>query len=530
DNIRDITWCGGNDLCFSVGAQLYKIDVVTQQVTVHPIGYQAPIYIAYSPQSDHLYFSTSATNSVHRVAMDNFDGYSGSEGVLAIPSGIAENSKIAIDPTTTGNLVRLAVIDTNQTKLKIFEFTSDLAGTTNGPVHQVTHESPINDVHFIANPMGSGGGSQAPECNNGLDDDSDGDTDFPDDQDCISSSDDSESTGCPDGTDGDTNDSDGDGTLNCIDACDNDSGKTEPGVCGCGTKDSESNIADTDRDGVPNCLEQCDSNKFLLFPDTQCPEGPDCVAIYNVSTNSCSAATCGEESSQAFPPAPDCTCDQSLGADGSCADPESCGSSQDCQDLCPTDSLKIDPGVCGCGVPDNDSDRDDTENCIDGCAANPHKTEPTILCGCSNENQQDDGSILCGPKADLVEGLPMGGPSVSLKLRANGSGTLTVFFEELNVGLPSVTAAKSRKKSKKTKSKPVQDNYVFINRLNIKTQKTKKITEVTRKNKFKTSVKKGDIITVRVQAREGKSKSKPGKGSPNAPKTAISPAVSLVAR
>jgi hypothetical protein len=37
----------------------------------------------------------------------------------------------------------------------------------------------------------------------------------------------------------------------------------------------------------------------------------------------------------------------------------------DCDDLCPNDSLKIDPGICGCGVPDLDSDGDGQPDCLD---------------------------------------------------------------------------------------------------------------------------------------------------------------------
>ena len=35
------------------------------------------------------------------------------------------------------------------------------------------------------------------------------------------------------------------------------------------------------------------------------------------------------------------------------------------EDCCPTDANKTDPGVCGCGVADDDSDRDGTPNCMD---------------------------------------------------------------------------------------------------------------------------------------------------------------------
>ena len=50
-------------------------------------------------------------------------------------------------------------------------------------------------------------------------------------------------------------------------------------------------------------------------------------------------------------------------------------------DLCPDDPDKDEPGVCGCGVPDIDSDDDGTFDCFDGCPNDATKTAPGI-CGC----------------------------------------------------------------------------------------------------------------------------------------------------
>ena len=61
-----------------------------------------------------------------------------------------------------------------------------------------------------------------------------------------------------------------------------------------------------------------------------------------------------------------------------------------CDDLCPEDSLKIDPGICGCGVPDTDSDGDGTADCIDNCPADSLKTEPGV-CGCGTPETDSDG-------------------------------------------------------------------------------------------------------------------------------------------
>ncbi len=51
------------------------------------------------------------------------------------------------------------------------------------------------------------------------------------------------------------------------------------------------------------------------------------------------------------------------------------------KDLCPEDSLKTNPGTCGCGTADSDQDQDGTPDCNDQCATDPAKTTPQI-CGC----------------------------------------------------------------------------------------------------------------------------------------------------
>ena len=51
------------------------------------------------------------------------------------------------------------------------------------------------------------------------------------------------------------------------------------------------------------------------------------------------------------------------------------------EDLCPDDPTKTEPGICGCGESDRDSDKDGTANCVDECPTDPDKTVPE-LCGC----------------------------------------------------------------------------------------------------------------------------------------------------
>ncbi|KAH3764098.1 glycoside hydrolase family 18 protein [Pelomyxa schiedti] len=50
-------------------------------------------------------------------------------------------------------------------------------------------------------------------------------------------------------------------------------------------------------------------------------------------------------------------------------------------DQCPNDPNKNTPGVCGCGIPDTDSDNDGIPDCHDQCPQDPRKSQPGI-CGC----------------------------------------------------------------------------------------------------------------------------------------------------
>ena len=52
-------------------------------------------------------------------------------------------------------------------------------------------------------------------------------------------------------------------------------------------------------------------------------------------------------------------------------------------DNCPTDPAKSAPGVCGCGVPDDDFDADAVPDCRDDCPDNADRALPTGACGCS---------------------------------------------------------------------------------------------------------------------------------------------------
>jgi hypothetical protein len=68
----------------------------------------------------------------------------------------------------------------------------------------------------------------------------------------------------------------------------------------------------------------------------------------------------------------------------------------DCQESCDDDPMKTSPGACGCGVADVDRDGDGTLDCRDGCPADPAKTSPGACgCGVADVDRDGDGTLDC---------------------------------------------------------------------------------------------------------------------------------------
>lgn len=67
-------------------------------------------------------------------------------------------------------------------------------------------------------------------------------------------------------------------------------------------------------------------------------------------------------------------------------------------DACPDDPSKVDPGDCGCGVPDTDRDGDGVADCTDLCPDDPMKSTAGA-CGCglpeTDEDLDGDGASAC---------------------------------------------------------------------------------------------------------------------------------------
>lgn len=103
------------------------------------------------------------------------------------------------------------------------------------------------------------------------------------------------------------------------------------------------------------------------------------------------------------------------------------GTTCDEVDCCPDDETKKDPGVCGCGVPDVDSDGDGTMDCDDGCPDNPNKTEPDSD-GCAEGDSDTEVYLDTESEADTQSEIDTGTDSDTktnsdtAKAAAEGSG------------------------------------------------------------------------------------------------------------
>ncbi len=84
-------------------------------------------------------------------------------------------------------------------------------------------------------------------------------------------------------------------------------------------------------------------------------------------------------------------------------DADSDGVDGECGDECPDDPGKTEPGICGCGTPDTDTDDDGVPDCQDGCPLDENKIEPGI-CGCGVSDSADDDGDGVPDCIDLCPG------------------------------------------------------------------------------------------------------------------------------
>ena len=257
-------------------------------------------------------------------------------------------------------------------------------------------------------------------------------------------------------------DSDGDGTMDCVDDCPEDPNKIEPGMCGCGQTDT-----DSDGDGTPDCTDDCPEDPNKIEPgmcgcgqtdtDSDGDGTPDCTDGCPEDPNKIEPGMCGcgqADTDSDGDGNPDCT--DNCPADPNKTDPGECGCGQadtdsdgdgnpDCTDNCPADPSKTDPGLCGCGQTDTDSDGDGTPDCTDGCPGDPNKTEPGPD-GCD----ESDGDTT--ENENTIVGF-----GCSSTARTNGCGWLELF-----VGLMALVLIRLRRSRLTAKVTSISQDAVKV--------------------------------------------------------------------
>ena len=215
-------------------------------------------------------------------------------------------------------------------------------------------------------------------------------------------------------------DFDGDGVPDIFDQCPDDPLKFEPGDCGCGKydyRDYQNKLTcilatDRDGDGVPDEIDQCPDDRYKAEP-----KACGCGLYEVLNASSLEKCVYSPDTDQDGMPDffddcplnpyvqqrnPACTCDTLPYVEG---DQVTCMPfSSTYVDLCPDDLNKVAPGLCGCGVADEDRDIDgqlDCEQINDGdtCPDDPDKTNPGI-CGCGVPDIDRDQNGI----PDCVEG------------------------------------------------------------------------------------------------------------------------------
>jgi cysteine-rich repeat protein len=105
----------------------------------------------------------------------------------------------------------------------------------------------------------------------------------------------------------------------------------------------------------------------------------------------------------------------------------------DCEELCDDDGAKVDPGQCGCGLSDVDADADLWADCVDACPVDAHKQDPGACgCGASDADTNGNGAPDC---LDCGDGLLDAPETCDDGGRVSGDGCSDVCqLEALTVG------------------------------------------------------------------------------------------------
>ncbi|MBR4985867.1 MAG: hypothetical protein IKY83_09020 [Proteobacteria bacterium] len=216
-------------------------------------------------------------------------------------------------------------------------------------------------------------------------------------------------------------------------------------ICNAGVCEAPSDPTECDPAvDLPSCegdaVKKCVDGKYVLDDcgEKICEEGachdkivePECedseAAVCDADNNvvSCKngqyvSTPCGDQvcaEGACIDPAPDCSDDEAPTCEENavkkCAEGkyviEACEGNSLCSegachapliaDICPDDASKEGPGICGCGIPDDDLDNNGITDCLEGgdlCPDDPDKTLPGI-CGCNIPDTLDgDGNPKC---------------------------------------------------------------------------------------------------------------------------------------
>ncbi len=203
-----------------------------------------------------------------------------------------------------------------------------------------------------------------------------------------------------------------------IDECPDDPDKTDPGVCGCGNPDIDSD-GDKIMDCIDNCLDVKNTDQEDIDGDgigDACDNCPDYNNPFQVDDNDNGIGDVCEDFDDDGLKNYEDNCPYVSNQDQLDSDLDGLG---DACDNCPEDPDKTEPGVCGCGIYDTDSDGDGIMDCIDNCPyvsnqdqldsdsdsigdtcdncpEDPDKTEPGVCgCGIYDTDSDDDGFMDC---------------------------------------------------------------------------------------------------------------------------------------
>ncbi|MBL8002318.1 MAG: T9SS type A sorting domain-containing protein, partial [Flavobacteriales bacterium] len=180
------------------------------------------------------------------------------------------------------------------------------------------------------------------------------------------------------------------------DLCPTDANKTNPGQCGCGAPDT-----DTDNDGVADCVDPCPSLPNLV-PGNACNDNDPCT-INDVVTANCGCAGTFQDTDN------DGTCD----ANDPCPSLPNLVPGNACNDNDPCTINDVVTANCGCAGTFQDTDNDGTCDANDACPLLPNLV-PGNSCNDGNPNTINDivtaNCVCAGTQPNDCLGVP-GGPA-----------------------------------------------------------------------------------------------------------------------